>query len=85
MKLKADAGHALLEFIQDIGVPSALHTDNAKEMTSGKWETVQKDHQIKQTLTERHSTFQNRAEIRIREVKKHVHRIMNNIKAPKHL
>jgi hypothetical protein len=50
MKLKADAGHALLEFIQDIGVPSALHTDNAKEMTSGKWETVQKDHQIKQTL-----------------------------------
>jgi hypothetical protein len=85
MRSKADAGHALLEFIQDIGVPSALHTDNAKEMMTGKWETVQKDHQIKQTLTEPHSPFQNRAEIGIREVKKHVRRIMNNVKAPKHL
>jgi len=85
MRSKADAGHALLEFIQDIGVPSALHTDNAKEMMTGKWETVRKDHQIKQTLTEPHSPFQNRAEIGIREVKKHVRRIMNNVKAPKRL
>jgi len=85
MKSKADAGHSLLEFIQDIGIPSALHTDNAKELTSGIWETVRKEHQIRQTLTEPHSPFQNRAEIGIREVKKHVRRLMSETKAPRRL
>jgi len=85
MKTKSEAGHALLKFIQDIGIPSSLHTDNAKEMTSGQWDTVRKDHQIKQTVTEPFSPFQNRAEIGIKELKKHVRRLMSKTKTPKRL
>ena len=85
MKLKSQAGHALLEFIQDIGIPSALHTDGAKEQTMGKWRDVCMSHGIKQTLTEPYSPFQNRAEINIRELKKHVQRIMGKTKTPKRL
>jgi hypothetical protein len=40
MKLKSEAGHALAEFIQDIGIPSSLHTDEAKELTLGTWHKV---------------------------------------------
>jgi hypothetical protein len=85
MKAKPEAGHALLEFIQNVGIPSSLHTNNAKEMTSGLWETIRKDHQIKQTLTEPFSPFQNRAEIGIKELKKHVRRLMCNTRTPKRL
>jgi len=76
MKLKGDAGDALLEFIQEVGIPGALHTDDAKELTSGKWEKVRKDHGIKQTLAEPYSPFQNRTEVNIRELKKHVRHLM---------
>ncbi len=79
MKSKSEAGNALLEFIQDIGIPSALHTDDAKELTSGKWEQVRKDHGIKQTLAEPYSPFQNRTEVNIHELKKHGHTQKNTI------
>ena len=35
MKSKALAGDALLEFIQDVGIPSQIHTDGAPELTEG--------------------------------------------------
>jgi hypothetical protein len=69
MKAKSEAGFALQEFIQDVGKPSALNTDGAKEMTEGKWSDVCKTFGIKQTFTEPHSLFQNRAEVNIRELK----------------
>ncbi len=85
LRSKSEAGHALLEFIQDVGIPSALHTDNAKEMTTGLWERIRKDHQIKQTVTEPFSPFQNKAEIGIKEVKKQVRHLMSKTKTPKRL
>ncbi|MGH3055899.1 MAG: hypothetical protein ACRDL7_13075, partial [Gaiellaceae bacterium] len=85
MKSKADAGDALAEFIQDIGIPSQLHTDNAKEETLGTWKRVRSSHQIKQTETEPYSPWQNRAERTIREVKKTVTHLMSRTKTPKRL
>jgi len=82
MKLKTDAGHALQEFIHDIGIPSSLHTDDAKELTSAHWKQVRKTYGIKQTLAEPYSPFQNRAEINIREMKKHTRRLMNKTGTP---
>jgi hypothetical protein len=82
MKVKSEAGYALQEFIQDVGIPSALHTDGAKELTEGKWREVCKTHGIKQTFTEPHSPFQNRAEVNIRELKKHTRRSMQQTKTP---
>jgi len=83
MKLKSDAGDALAEFIQDVGIPSVLHTDDAKELTEGKWQKVRQEHSIKQTLTEPHSPWQNRAEGAIRELKRHVRRLMKRQRAPR--
>jgi len=85
MKLKGDAGDALLEFIQEVGIPGALHMDDAKELTSGKWVKVRKDHGIKQTLAEPYSPFQNCTEVNIRELKKHVRHLMGRTKTPKRL
>jgi hypothetical protein len=34
MKAKSEAGDTLLEFMQKIGTPSAIHTDEAKELTA---------------------------------------------------
>jgi hypothetical protein len=33
VKLKSEAGYALQEFIRDNGIPTEIHTDNAKELT----------------------------------------------------
>jgi hypothetical protein len=85
MKSKGEAGDALLEFIQEIGIPGALHTDDAKELTSGCWEQVRKAHGIKQTLAEPYSPFQNRTEVNIRELKKHVRHLMGRTRTPKRL
>ena len=61
MKLKSEAGDALAEFIQDVGIPSALHTDEAK-VTLGKWRRIRLEYAIKQTQTEPHSPWQNQVE-----------------------
>jgi hypothetical protein len=83
MKQKSEAGHALAEFIQDIGIPSSLHTDDAKELTLGTWRKVRLDHAIKQTLSEPYSPWQNRAEGAIRDVKNHARCLMSRNNAPR--
>ena len=51
MKSKALAGDALLEFIQDVGIPSQIHTDGAPELTEGRWREVVQRHHIRQTVS----------------------------------
>ncbi|MGH7974683.1 MAG: hypothetical protein ACREBR_04095 [bacterium] len=85
MRSKSEAGDTLAEFIQDVGVPVQLHTDNAKEETLGRWKNVRLNNQIKQTETEPYSPWQNRAERTIKEVKKAVVRMMSRTKTPKRL
>ncbi|MGH3055829.1 MAG: hypothetical protein ACRDL7_12725, partial [Gaiellaceae bacterium] len=76
---------ALAEFIQDVGIPRELHTDNAKEETLGRWRDVRLNCQIKQSETEAYSPWQNRAERMIKEVKKAVIRLMSRTRTPKRL
>jgi len=83
MRRKAEAGDALVEFIQDIGIPSEMHNDDAKEQTLGKWKQTMQKFQIKQTLSQPYSPWQVRAEGCIHEIKKSVRRLMQNTKAPK--
>ena len=66
IKLKLDAGDALAEFIQDVGIHTLLHSDDAKELTEGNWQKVHQEHSIKQTLMEPHNPWQNLAEGTIR-------------------
>jgi hypothetical protein len=83
MQKKSEAGSALLELIQDIGIPLAIHTDGAKELSMGKWKTVCSDFGIKQTITEPYSPWQNQAELNIREAKKKIHLLMSRTNTPK--
>ena len=46
MRRKAQAGDALVEFIQDIGIPSEIHNDDAKEQTLGKWKQTTQEMRI---------------------------------------
>jgi len=55
MRRKGEAGDSLVEFIQDTGIPSELHTDMAKEETLGKWKEVMRKYEIKPTMSEPYS------------------------------
>ncbi len=82
MQSKAQAGDALLELIQDIGILASLHSDDAREQHFGKWKEIESKYQIKHTLTEPYSPWRNRAEGSIRELKKHALCLMVSTKTP---
>ena len=85
MTLKSEAGNKLADLIQDVGIPRAIHVDGSKEQNAGKWNKICADYQIKQSTTEAHSPWQNRAESAIKELKKNVLRIMQRTGTPKRL
>jgi len=72
MKLKSQAHKTLSAFIHEVGIPSSLHSDDAKELMQGKFRDLCKDYHIPCTYTEPHSPWQNRAENTIRELKRHM-------------
>ena len=85
MKSKGEAGNALKTFIQDVGIPSAMHTDGAREETVRVWGKTIKDLGIRQTTTEPYSPWQNRAESTIWELKKCVPRTIARTRGHKRL
>ena len=68
LKSKRKAHVAMDRYFIDRGVPTHIHSDNAKEMTtSGKWKKCLEERGgIKATTTEPESPFQNNAEREIR-------------------
>jgi hypothetical protein len=79
-------GYAFDSFFQDVGVPSWLHTDGAKERNLGRRISIrEKVGGVSQTTTKPGSPWQNRAEGEIREVKKQTYGLMSRMKASKHL
>jgi len=69
---KSKVGDTLLDFIRDIGIPSKIVSDYAKETMEAKFKLVADDHQIPRCVTEPYSPWQNRAESAIREIKRAV-------------
>jgi hypothetical protein len=83
LKSKGDARMALEELFQDVGVPTHMHTNGAKELTTGHWRKVCQSYgPVKQTVSEPLTPWQNRAESEIRELKKQVLRIMTHEGVP---
>jgi len=82
MKNKSEAGYALQELIGEVGIPLRIHTDGAKELTNGKWKEVCRDSNIIMSQTKKDSPWQNRTEIEIRELKRHVRRLMGHTQTP---
>jgi hypothetical protein len=79
LKSKGVAGMALEELLQDIRVPTHMHTNGAKELTTGHWRKVYQSYgPVKQTTSEPLTPWQNRVELEIRELKKHVLCIMSH-------
>jgi Reverse transcriptase (RNA-dependent DNA polymerase) len=76
IKGKGDAFEVLEYMCREYGIPRLLVSDNAKEETLGNWGRIIKQNLIKQRTTEPYSSWQNRCEGEIREVRKHYTRIM---------
>jgi hypothetical protein len=76
MKLKSEKADTILALIHEVGVPYTIHSDDAKEITEGKFKQLCSDYSILCTLAEPYSPWQNRAESNIRELKRHVSRKM---------
>ena len=76
MKLKSQTHETLSTFIHEVGIPSAIHSDDAKEIMQGRFKELCKEYHIPCSYTEPFSPWQNRAENAIRELKRHVRRIM---------
>eukprot|EP00978_Attheya_sp_CCMP212_P027238 scaffold91107_cov58-Attheya_sp.AAC.1 len=86
MDKKSQSHMTLTELCQEVGVPNRLHsTDSTKELNLGKWGEKVPELEIKQTLSEPYSQFQNRAESGIRELKKKCGCIGKRMGVPKPL
>jgi len=85
MQTKSETSDTLKAFIHDVGIPHALHSDDAKEFMQGSFKQLCKDYNIPCTYTEPYSPWQNRAEGGIRELKRHVHQKMTSKKVPQRL
>jgi hypothetical protein len=85
MKTKGETADTLSAFIHKIGIPHAIHSDDAKELTQGRFRSICKDYSIPCTSAEPYSPWQNRAEGGIRELKRHIHRKMKARNVPQRL
>ena len=64
MEHKSEAGVALAQFVDDVGVPDTLIFDGAGEQTGvdTDFQSAMRHYKVHQRLTEPHSPWQNRAE-----------------------
>jgi transposase len=85
MKLRSQAHQTLSTFIHEVGIPAAIHSDDAPELMQGKYKELCKEFHIPCTYTEPYSPWQNRAEGSIRELKRHTQRKMDTNKVPRRL
>ena len=72
----------LVEFIQLVGIPPALHSDNAKIFKEGMFKKTCQKYGIPQTFTESMTPWQNRAEGGNREIKSYSSKMMQRKQAP---
>ena len=82
METESDTPNTLQYFIELVGLPPAIHSDNAKVFMHGAFGKLCRKYQIKQTFTEPYSPWQNRAEVGIKEVKSYGRKLMEEANAP---
>ena len=82
MSSETETPPTLQAFITLVGLPQAIHSDNAKAFVEGDFSRKCTKYDIKQTFTEPHSPWMNRAETGIREIKAYSRRTMADTQAP---
>jgi len=83
LKKKGDAALGLDSFIQQVGIPQTLITDNAKEETQGDWLSTCRKYRIRMEQTIPHSQWRNLAEASVRELKYGVQRATRRSGSPR--
>ena len=78
----AESAGTLHSFIQLIGIPKSMHSDNHKNFSQGDFKRQCSRFRIPQTFTEAYSPWQNRAENAIFEVKSYGRRLMMHTQTP---
>jgi hypothetical protein len=79
---KKEHPDTIMSFIQDVGVPQTLISDNAPEEAKGKSKDLCRTYRIQQKVTVPYSPWQNLAEASIRELKKAVRRALRRTNTP---
>ena len=77
-----ETGRSLRSFIELVGLPYSLHSDNNPNFKEGFFKKMMRKFGIYQTFTEPHSPWQNRAEPAIGEVKAYARRLMQKTNTP---
>ena len=77
-----DTGRTLRHFIELVGLPYSIHSDNHSNFKEGFFKKMLRKFGIYQTFTEPHSPWQNRAEPAIGEVKVYARRLMQRTGTP---
>ena len=85
IRSKAFAPDSLMSFIQDVGIPKTIISDNAGEEIHGDWATTCRKFRIEQKHTVPYSPWQNLAESAIREIKRSIAKLLRRTTAPKRL
>ena len=69
MTTESEAPLGLVSYIHEVGIPSKIHTDNAKVETLGDWKKITQEYHIEGSTTEPYSPWQNKAEREFGKVK----------------
>lgn len=78
----AQTAHTLRSFIELVGLPTSLHSDNHRNFKEGFLKRLLRKFGIYCTYTKPHSPWQNRAEPAIGEVKRYARRLMSTARTP---
>ena len=82
MKMKSQAGDTFHRFIEEIGIPSEMLSDGAKELLYATFRKLCQKFRILQTRTEPESPWQNPAELAGGTLKRKVRRLMKSTNTP---
>ena len=77
-----ETGRSLKSFVEFVGLPASLHSDNHKNFKEGFFRKLLRKFGIHPTYTEPHSPWQNRAEASIGEIKTYARRLMQRTSTP---
>lgn len=77
-----ETGHTFRLFIEFVGLPFSLHSDNHNNFKEGLFKRLLRKFGVYSTYTEPHSPWQNRAEPAIGEVKRYARKIMQKTQTP---
>ena len=78
----AETGSSLKSFVEFVGLPAGMHSDNHKNFKEGFFRKILRKFGITATYTEPHSPWQNWAEFAIGEVKSYARRMMQRTNTP---